>query len=69
MLEILKNTGCFVLGTILVFIVFGLPMYGLCSLFIGWFGAYSWLGISLYFLTAMTYCGFISAIIHHWSDK
>ena len=69
MLKILRNTGMFVLGTILVVVVFGLPMVLLCNLFIGWFSAYSWLGMGLYFLSAMTYVGLLVSTMNYWTSK
>lgn len=69
MLKILRNTGMFVLGTILVVVVFGLPMVLLGNLFIGWFGAYSWLGMGLYFLSAITYVGLLVSTMNYWTSK
>lgn len=69
MLEILKNTALFVLGTLFILVVLGIPILGLVHLFVSWFGSGSILGFGLYFLTSMMYCGLVLSIIHHWSNK
>ena len=69
MLEILKNTGIFVLGAAIVAIGLGGPILLLVNVNISRFGYYSWIGFGIYFLISMTYIGLVISTIKYWINK